>query len=101
MRNREIHVYVRKNGPEERTISFDRIPEISDKDALGLGFAIDGNSLIVSVRADVVRNGVFFRKGCTLGVAPDYARPLMMVLSDAERLVSSQLKALNYQVIFM
>ena len=100
MGNREIQVYVRKNGSEERTISFERIPEISDKLALDLGFAIDGNSLIVSVRADVERAGKIVHKGCMLGSVPEYARPLLKVLADTERLINSQLGAFNYQVIF-
>ncbi len=97
-----IDIYVRKNGAEERTISFDRVPEISDQEALNLGFAIDGRSLIVSVREDIVRRDGTVRKGCILGndIEPQSKRPLMRVLCDVEKLIVAKLKAFNYEVIF-
>ena len=45
-----ITIYVRRGSSDnERVLSFHRIPEISAKEALETGLAIDGNSFALSV----------------------------------------------------
>lgn len=50
MDRKKVTVYVRKGASEsERTLSFDRLPEISAVDVLKAQIAIDGNSFLCSV----------------------------------------------------
>jgi len=46
-----VTVYVRAPDDDTRTLSFPRIPEVSDADALAHGFAIDGNSYVMGLTA--------------------------------------------------
>jgi len=49
---KKITVYVRAPDDDTRTLSFKRIPEYPDRDAITKGgFAVDGNSLVMAVAA--------------------------------------------------
>jgi len=50
---KKITVYVRAPDEDTRRLSFSRIPEISDDDALDKGLSLDGNSLMSDVVAYV------------------------------------------------
>jgi len=49
--SKTVTVYVRAPDDDTRTLSFTRIPEVSDADALKHGFAIDGNSYVMGLTA--------------------------------------------------
>ncbi len=106
-----IDVYVR-NGGRQRTLSFNRISELSQGAALRAGLAIDGNSYTLTVMADVQdRDGDLEVLGgpwpgaprdkddSSIG-GPAVARPLSEVLRDTELWLSKWLEELGYDVTF-
>jgi len=102
MTDRQIAVYVRLDGPEARILSFNSPPEISQKEALDKGFAIDGNSYVLGITADsIVGNEVI--SGSALEIESFYGgvpRPLSAVLADNQRAIAKWLGSFGYEVIF-
>jgi len=99
MQDRKIEVYVRREGREARTLSFNPPPEVSQKEALNKGFAIDGNSYVLGVTGDsVVGDEVI--SGSALGPSPEVPRPLPVVLADSQLEVTNWLGNLGYEVTF-
>jgi hypothetical protein len=96
-----ITVYVRKDDPYSRTLSFDRIPEITDAEALGKGFAIDGKSLLISIQPDKAgHTGQVDEEGGPGGDDLALARSLSGVLLDTEQFIVDWLGTHGYTVEF-
>jgi hypothetical protein len=96
-------VYVRQGAHEdERTIAF-RIPEdIPAKDLLDAGFAIDGNSAVLSVTRETYPSefdDLSFRDG-DLSKAIEDGRTLTKALRDCQQALVAWLDARGYDVEF-
>ena len=94
-----ITVYVRKDGDDARTLSFDRVPEISDQEALNQWCAIDGRSLVLSVSADLPSGDGGVLEGGP-GGDEGRLRPLMEVLRDAQAYLAAWIETKGYAVEF-
>ena len=101
MPDRQIAVYVRREGREARILSFNSPPEISQKEALDKGFAIDGNSYVLGITADSIVEGTLISgSALKLEPFPEIARPLSAVLADNQRAIAKWLGNFGYEVIF-
>ena len=99
MEDRKNVVYVRREGRETRILSFKPPPEISQKEALDKGFAVDGNSYVLGITGDTVVSGDII-SGSELGPPPEVPRPLAVVLADSQRELTKWLGKLGFEVTF-
>lgn len=99
MQDRQIAVYVRREGREARTLSFNPPPEVSQKEALDKGFAIDGNSYVLGITGDSIVGSEVI-SGSSLGPHLEVLRPLSVVLADSQREITNWLGKLGYEVTF-
>jgi hypothetical protein len=96
-----IQVFVRPQGRDTFTLSFQPPKGISQKEALEKGLAIDGNSYVLAVSADIFKDDeVLSGSSFALETMPDTARPLFAVLGDNQRAIAKWLGDLGYEVIF-
>jgi hypothetical protein len=99
MEERMIEVFVRREGRDTRTLSFNPPREISQKEALDKGFAIDGNSYVLGVTADAVV-GTEVLCGSEIVPYSEIPRPLSVVLAESQREITKWLGQFGYEVIF-
>ena len=95
-----ITVFVRKDGNDFRSLSFQRPEEVEQLDAIERGFAIDGRNVVISVGPDWVDGTDVFYRGPDGSTASDDIRPLAGVLRDTEAYLVKWLGDLGYKVEF-
>ena len=59
---KEITIHVRAPSKTSRLLTFNRIPELSDGEALHFGFAIDGNALALQIADGQTPSWAFCRR---------------------------------------
>lgn len=97
-----VTVYVRL-GDEDgntRTLSFKRLEEISDEEALEKGCAIDGNELVLSMAADGVDDSGFNVEYGTPALVSAVGGTLNQNLALTEKALMEWLKSKGYTVKF-